>query len=105
MKSAKLEIPLHMLELVGLEEMKTYKVDFTNYMNLQYEGPLYIGSQKSKMKFIYDTGSSWLWVPITQCSGCPTNNLFDTSKSRTLLDLGESKELFYGRGYVNGTVV
>ena len=44
MKSAKLEIPLHMLELVGLEEMKTYRVDFTNYMNLQYEGPLYIGS-------------------------------------------------------------
>lgn len=57
------------------------------------------------MKFIYDTGSSWLWVPLKECNGCPTNNLYDRSKSNSLIDLGESKELFYGRGYVNGSIV
>jgi len=48
------------------------------------------------MRFIYDTGSSWLWVPLKECTGCPTNNLYDKSLSSSFMEARESKELFYG---------
>jgi hypothetical protein len=48
MKDSAFEIPLHMLSL--LEGVPSFsgsglKVDFVNYFNMQYEGPLFIGSQ------------------------------------------------------------
>jgi hypothetical protein len=56
------------------------------------------------MRFIYDTGSSWMWVPIKGCKGCPTGNLLDSTLSTSFIDSTSAKELFYGKGYVNGTI-
>lgn len=39
------------------------RVGLTNFKELQYYGPLYLGSQREKLNFVYDTGSSWLWFP------------------------------------------
>ena len=36
----------------------------TNYHNLQYYADLYIGDSMTQMSFLYDTGSSYLWVPL-----------------------------------------
>ena len=35
--------------------------------DFQYKGTLYMGSQKQAMTFIFDTGSSWLWIPSDAC--------------------------------------
>jgi hypothetical protein len=39
------------------------RVGLTNFQELQYYGPLYLGTSKQKLNFVYDTGSSWLWFP------------------------------------------
>jgi hypothetical protein len=80
------------------------KVSFTNFMNLQYVGSLYLGSNLEEMKFIYDTGSSWLWIPLSECSGCPQANLYNNTQSLSFEASNTLKELFYGKGYVKGTI-
>lgn len=77
----------------------------TNFRNLQYYGPLYLGSQRQKLNFVYDTGSSWLWFPKQTCKGCPTNKGYDITRSSFFLETEEVKELFYGKGYVSGKIV
>jgi hypothetical protein len=39
-----------------------------NYFNLQYFASLYIGTGEQMLTFIYDTGSSYLWVPLNNCT-------------------------------------
>ena len=67
---------------------------------MQYVGSAFIGKQKQEMKFIYDTGSTWLWVPRKGCIGCPSTNFFDLSQSQIL---NKTESLMYGQGQVNGT--
>ena len=80
------------------------RVGLTNYREMQYYGPLYLGSRRQELKFIYDTGSSWLWVPKTNCDGCPTNKRYDTTKSVTYNETSDLYELFYGKGHVVGNL-
>lgn len=46
--------------------------DLLNYYNVQYYGKLYVGSEETEMQLIFDTGSSWLWLPTKECKegGC-----------------------------------
>jgi hypothetical protein len=38
-------------------------IALTNVSNLQYKGTLYLGNPRQKIELIFDTASSWLWVP------------------------------------------
>lgn len=80
------------------------KVDVTNYEDLQYFGPVLIGSNKQKAEVVYDTGSYWLWTSAKGCTGCPAKTRFDSSTSTTYKDTGSTKELFYGKGYAKGPI-
>lgn len=46
------------------------QIDLTNYMELQFTGPVIIGSNQESIKVIYDTGSDWLAVDTDSCSTC-----------------------------------
>ena len=46
-----------MYEGIGNND-KYYEKTLTNYFNVQYYGDLYLGTQMTKMTFIFDTGSS-----------------------------------------------
>ena len=46
-----------MYEGIGNND-KYYEKILTNYFNVQYYGDLYLGTQMTKMTFIFDTGSS-----------------------------------------------
>jgi hypothetical protein len=37
---------------------KYYEKSLSNYFNVQYYGEMYLGTQMTKMTFIFDTGSS-----------------------------------------------
>ena len=37
---------------------KYYEKPLSNYFNVQYYGEMYLGTQMTKMTFIFDTGSS-----------------------------------------------
>ena len=58
------------------------------------------------MTFIFDTGSSWLWVPSDTCpkSQCPgTTFHFGSSSSYTPTTVSE--KITYGKGQVQGYIV
>lgn len=61
------------------------ETELINYYNVQYYGKLYVGSLKSEMELIFDTGSSWLWLPSKDCGAdChPKAHFFDESLSDT----------------------
>jgi hypothetical protein len=44
--------------------LQSYNKTITNYLNLQYYASLYIGQNSKEMTFIYDTGSTTLWLPL-----------------------------------------
>jgi len=57
-------------EIISEEEAKrrglaTIEKTMTNYANLQYYATLYIGDSQKEMTFIWDTGSTFLWFPMS----------------------------------------
>ncbi|CAG9310015.1 unnamed protein product [Blepharisma stoltei] len=77
---------------------------FENYFNVQYSGIIRLGSPPVEFKVIFDTGSSWLWVPSIECKIiCHTSfNYFNTSDSSTYKPLRKKVKLVYGKGYAEG---
>ena len=55
-------------------------VDITNYMNLQYTGPVLMGSQEKVLDVIYETGSDWLVLDTDFCENCH-DPVYDTTSS------------------------
>ena len=49
--------------------LTSYDKTMTNYLNYQYYSTLYIGENDHEMTFTYDTGSDYLWFPLSNCSG------------------------------------
>ena len=43
--------------------------NLTDSNEVVYYGPLTIGSDSTAMTFNFDTGSDWLWVPLTLTGG------------------------------------
>lgn len=56
------------------------------------------------MKFIFDTGSAWTWVPNSDCTGCPGNH-YNYAFSEDYYQSQYTKKIFYGVGSVKGYVV
>lgn len=48
--------------------LQAYNVTMTNFNNYQYYASLYMGNAQKDMTFIWDTGSTLLWVPLDSCS-------------------------------------
>jgi saccharopepsin len=82
--------------------LKSITKDITNFKDLQYYGDLYLGPNKQRMTFIYDTGSSWLWVPTDLCKQCPTKNKYKMDVNSTKVIDTTPEILVYGTGEVGG---
>lgn len=54
-------------EINNKRYLKAITKDITNFKDLQYYGDLFLGPSRQRMTFIYDTGSSWIWVPTHLC--------------------------------------
>jgi len=81
-------------------------VPVTNYLDLQYYGPIAIGSNKQPFIVVFDTGSSNLWVPSVGCRSlsCFNKRKYDHTKSTTYKQDGRPISIQYGSGAVKGTV-
>jgi len=96
------------MSLISVQTNETetnFPFTLENYLNYQYYGSLYIGSQHTYFEYIFDTGSPWLWIPTTDCTSCSMDGLFETSLSSSFTQLQQDKTtITYNTGEVSGFI-
>lgn len=80
-----------------------HSVVISDYQNAQYYGLIEIGTPPKPFKVIFDTGSSNLWVPNTDCGlACLLKSKYSASRSQSYAKNGSKFEIMYGSGPVSG---
>ena len=65
-----------------------------------------MGSARQALTFIFDTGSSWLWIPSDACPKAQcTGTTYHYGKSSTYSATAVNQTVTYGKGQVQGYVV
>eukprot|EP00347_Sterkiella_histriomuscorum_P009776 403339937 len=120
-----IEIDLHRKEVLGPSRLMKFRnsnleqsgfngsrhledsieLNIMNYNNIQYYGYVYVGTPRQRFTFMFDTGSSWVWLPSTNCSKdeC-SKGRYNTSTSSTYNQLGNTVTIQYAQGNVRGYV-
>jgi hypothetical protein len=57
-----------------------------NNSNLEYVGPLYMGSLREKVAVVYDTGSSWLTIADELCDKSCNGLVYYSSNSTDFIE-------------------
>lgn len=98
---------LHLKYNKGFVKSKSpVPVPLDNYVDAEYYGPTTIGTPAQNFLVVFDTGSSNLWVPSSQCpssdKACQKHEKYDSSKSSTYYPNGTKIEIQYGSGSMAG---
>jgi len=80
----------------------TLGIPLSDTGNAQYYGPISVGTPEQKFSVLFDTGSSNLWFPSSQCSDCYFHTKYDHGKSSTYIANGTSWSIQYGSGSATG---
>ena len=81
----------------------TSDTDLQNFRNLQFFGPITVGTPPQKFNVLLDTGSSNLWISGEGCIGCGSNTkYYYPGQSSTSKKYNAQMKLQYGKGTANG---
>uniref|UniRef100_M4BLG0 Peptidase A1 domain-containing protein n=1 Tax=Hyaloperonospora arabidopsidis (strain Emoy2) TaxID=559515 RepID=M4BLG0_HYAAE len=72
---------------------------------MQFTGSIDVGTPPQRFRVIFDTGSSDLWLPETNCIDCAGSSRYDAAASHSHEALNESFRLAYGSGNASGYVM
>jgi hypothetical protein len=117
-----MKVPLFKRELPSLEERMNmtrtgvnlgvdedghpHTIVINDYQDAQYYGEISVGTPPQKVRVVYDTGSSNLWVnniPVPLWRKLlPHHEMYDHSKSSTYVSNGTKFNIAYGSGPVAG---
>jgi hypothetical protein len=79
------------------------KVTISEFDDAQFYGPISLGTPPQSFNVIFDTGSSNLWVPNSNCStSCGLHARYDSAKSSTYAPNGTVFAINYVSGPVSG---
>jgi len=92
---------------MGVETKGIEISPIVNYHNLQYYGHIKVGSGDNRFKCVFDTGSSYVWVPGKECTDChnPDNgrNRYECKETDpNCVVTNQVRRLSYGKGEVAG---
>ncbi|OIS98659.1 PREDICTED: aspartic proteinase-like [Nicotiana attenuata] len=76
-----------------------------NYHDVQYFAEIGIGSPPQRFIVVFDTGSSYLWVPSSRCFfsiACYLRSRYKSRLSNTYTKIGKSCKIPFGTGSVHG---
>ncbi|KAK3736090.1 hypothetical protein RRG08_031543 [Elysia crispata] len=77
-----------------------------NFQDVEYYGPITIGTPGQSFNVVFDTGSSDLWIPSVRCLkwnvACQRHNKYNNAMSSTYTPNGKHFSISYGTGYANG---
>lgn len=65
-------------------------VRLENYQHTQFYGPLYVGSTKQEMNFVFSTGTNDIWLFSSECTNCNTNKAYKYELSQTFKNYTQS---------------
>lgn len=79
-------------------------IPLSNYQEAQFYGPVGLGTPAQTFQVVFDTGSSNLWVPSSECTtvSCRLHNRYNSSESSTYVANGTEFSITYGSGSVYG---
>jgi hypothetical protein len=76
-----------------------------DYENSQYYGPISVGTPAKEFQVIFDTGSSNLWIPSSECTNCGLlKPKYNHNNSLTYVANGSIFDIEYGSGPVSGFI-
>ena len=86
------------------KKTKNTLLSISDYKGFQYIGNIKIGSEKQKMKIIFDTGSANIWLNSVDCRdpNCILRNRFNQTNSDSFFDLKNDLSIMFKIGVVEG---
>jgi len=86
-----------------IRDDKDDPIVINNFMDMQFFGPVSIGTPGQSFQVVYDTGSSNLWVPSNTCGiSCYLKPRYNSAASSTYKANGTTFSILYGSGPVSG---